>query len=407
MSSIKPATSYFPFEQGGLLPQAEMAMLQKKDRELTIGIPKEENCDESRIPLTPQAVGLLTQRGHKIILESDAGLGANYTDKNYAKYGAHISSNKADIYKTDILLKISPFKQAEINMLKERQIIFSSFNISTQNVQNVRSLMKKKVTAFAFEYICDEQSSPPIVHSMSEIAGATAILIASEYLSNENEGKGVLLGGITGVRPTSIVILGADTASEYAARTALGLGALVNVFDSSLYKLRKLQHNLGLQIFTSVFQPQVLKQVLKNADVVIGTIHQLEKRHRFIVTEDMVRIMKPNSVIVDIGIDQGGCVETSRLTTHKEPVFRKHDVIHYCVPNITSRVARTASIALSNIFVPILLNFGEAGSANKILHEDLGLRKGVYIYNGILTNSHIGNTFDLPVSDINIFMVAL
>ena len=241
---------------------------------------------------------------------------------------------------------------------------------------------------------------------MSAIAGNTAVLIAAEFLSNLRGGKGVMLGGITGMTPTEVVILGAGTAAEYAVRAAMGLGAFVKVFDQSVQRLRRLQNNVGIRLHTSVFHPRVIKNALKSADVLIGAIHMIEKGPRFYVTEDMVKVMKKGSVIVDISIDQGGCVETSECMNQHDPVFTKHGVVHYCVPNIPSSVARTASIAISNVMLPLLLEMGEAGGLNKKLKEDQGLRHGVYVYNGILTNEFIGKLFDLPSKDIDLFMAA-
>ncbi len=241
---------------------------------------------------------------------------------------------------------------------------------------------------------------------MSEIAGSTSILIAAEYLSNVNNGKGEMLGGISGISPTEVAILGAGTAGEFAARTALGLGALVKVFDPSVYRLRRLQNNLGTRIFTSILQPRVLKKALRTADVVIGALHIEENVPQYLVTEDAIEVMKPMSVIVDISIDHGGCFETSRITDHTKAVFTHHNVLHYCVPNIPSRVARTASYALSNIFGQILLQMGEAGGLKYFLKTDSGVRHGVYIFEGILTKEHIGNKFDMPFQEIDLLMAA-
>ncbi len=405
MSNIETSSTYFPFEKRVFSPQEQLQKIETKKKSLLIGIPKEGNHTEYRIPLTPQAVALLTEQGHKIIVESNAGMGANYTDKDYSLSGAFIASQKADVYKADIILKVAPLASADINMLRERQLILSSLNMQTQNRNNIKRLMQKKVTALAFEYIRDEYNTAPIVKLMSEIAGTSAIMTASEYLSVNNGGKGILLGGITGIRPTNVMILGADTAGEYAARTAINMGALVNVFDASLQRLRQLQNNIGQRIFTSVFQEKVLKQLLKTADVVICSVSNY-KKGKYIITEDMVKSMKLNSIIIDLGIDQGSTIETSETTTLKNPVFKKHGVIHYCVPNIPSGVARTASIALSNVLVPTIINIGESGNIQNLFLKNTGLRKGIYIYNGILTNKDIGEKFDIDAKDIDLLMVA-
>jgi len=387
-----------------LLPKEEVLEVGKQQKQLVIGIPRESQADEKRIALTPLSVELMVNNGHKVVFETNAGLSSNFVDNDYLVAGASIVKNKEDVYQSDIILKIAPLNPEECEILKGSQTIISALNIGSLSKTYFECLIGKKLTALAYEFIKDEHGSYPVVRSISEIVGIKSILIASEYLSNEHDGKGKILGGVTGVNPSEVVILGAGTAGEYAARTALGLGAVVKIFDPSIFRLRQLQNNLHQRIFTSIYQPRVLANALRSADVVIGAIKLIEETQQFIVSEDMVRNMKNGSVIIDISIDQGGCFETSHVTTHKDPVFRKHGVIHYCVPNIASKVARTASYALSNIFAPVLLRIGEAGGVEHLIRDDKGLRNGVYIYKGILTNYHIGNYFDISSKDINLFI---
>ncbi|MCX6258940.1 MAG: alanine dehydrogenase [Bacteroidia bacterium] len=389
-----------------LMPQEETLETNKHLKKLVIGVPKEIQADERRIPLTPLAVELLVNNGHMLYIESDAGKESNFCDADYIKAGAIILQKKEEIYQCDILLKIAPLTTEECDLLKGNQIVISALNIGTLSKDYIDCLILKKLTALAYEFIKDQHDGFPVVSSMSEIVGITSILIASEYLSNEHDGKGKILGGVTGVNPSEVVVLGAGTAGEFAASTALGLGAIVKVFDTSVYKLRRLQNNLHQRIFTSIFQPTILANALKSADVVIGALRIMDESIQYIVPEDMVMNMKNGSVIIDISIDQGGCFETSKVTSHKDPVFRKHGVIHYCVPNIASRVARTASYALSNIFAPVLLRTGECGGLEPLIKEDAGLRNGVYIYKGILTNSHIGKYFGVSSKDIDLFLSA-
>jgi len=281
-----------------------------------------------------------------------------------------------------------------------------ALHFPSQTEEYIRKLMQKRITAISFEGLKDEDNCYPVVRSMSEIAGTTSILIASEYLSNVNDGKGVLLGGVSGITPTEVVILGAGTAAEYAARAAIGLGAFIKVFDFSVTKLKRMQTNLSSRLFTSVFHPRVMQKHLKSADVVIGAMHLGNSGPQFLITEEMVKEMKKGAVIIDLSIDQGGCIETSECRNHSNPVYTKFGVVHYCVPNIASRVARTASIALSNIFNPLLLKIADAGGVQKLLKDELGLRHGVYIYNGILVNARIGNYFSIPSKDIDLLMAA-
>ena len=405
MSDQKEKSGY-AFGSAGFLPQEEMLEIGKKKKQLLIGIPKENKKYESRVGLTPEAVEILVNNGHEVIIEKNAGKAANYVDTNYSENGAQIVDNKEELYQCDIILKVAPPNIEEIGLFRNNQVLLSSLNFPSQNEEYIRKLMQKKITAISFERLKDEDNCYPVVRSMSEIAGTTSILIASEYLSNVNEGKGVMLGAVSGITPTEVVILGAGTAAEYAARAALGLGAFIKVFDFSVTKLKRLQTNLSTNLFTSVFHPRVMEKHLKSADVVIGAMHMGESGPKFLITEDMVRDMKKGAVIIDLSIDQGGCIETSECRNHSDPVYKKHNVIHYCVPNIASRVARTASIALSNVFSPLLLNIADAGGVQKLLKDDSGLRHGVYIYNGILTNSHIGNYFGIPSKDIELLMAA-
>ncbi len=406
MTPTIKSDSGYSFPNGGLLPREEMLEVGKKPKNLSIGLPMEDQNQESRVSLTPEAVEILVGNGHEVRIENNAGKASNYSNNDYSEKGGAIVNKKEAVFASDIILKIAPPTLNELKLLNAQQILFSSLHLQSRNKEFIQELIARRVTAIAYEKIKDENNSYPVTSSMSSIAGNTAVLIAAEYLSNLRGGKGVMLGGITGITPTEVVILGAGTAAEYAVRAAMGLGAFVKVFDQSVPRLRRLQNNVGIRLHTSVFHPRVIKNALKSADVLIGAIHMTEKGPRFFVTEDMVKVMKKGSVIVDISIDQGGCVETSECRNQHDPVFTKHGVVHYCVPNIPSSVARTASIAVSNVLLPLLLDMGEAGGLNKQLKEDKGLRHGVYVYNGILTNEYIGKIFDIPSKDIDLFMAA-
>ena len=388
------------------MPQEEMLEVAKQTQRLVIGIPKESDESESRIPLTPEAVELIVAYGHEIVIEKEAGKLANYTDHDYSEKGATIVDTTQEVFKCQIILKVSPLLPNEIDMLSENQVVLSSLHLTPAAGQQIKGLMHKRATAIAFESIRDDDGAYPVVRAMSSIAGSTSILVAAEYLSNVNDGKGVMLGGVSGITPTEVVILGAGTAGEFAARAALGLGANVKIFDHSIKRLMELQDILGQRLYTSIFHKQVLERVLKTADVVIGTIFPEETKGKIIITEEQVKLMKKGSVIVDLSIDRGGCFETSESRNHKDPAYVKHGVIHYCVPNITARVARTSSIALSNVFTPLIFDIADNGGIKHHLKEDPGLRHGVYIYNGILTNSYLGNLYNIPSRDINLLMAA-
>ena len=397
-------SQFSPFSKEELLPQAEMLEIKKQKGELFIGLPKETHLGEKRICLTPDAVTALTSHGHRIVIETGAGDGANYTDKEYSEAGAKISYDVKEAFKCKIVLKVAPPTEEEIEYINPQTILISSLQLKTQTKKYFENLTKKRITAVAFDFIKDEQETYPIVKSLSEIAGTASVLIAGELMSGVNKGNGLLFGNISGVPPTSVVIFGAGTVGEYAARTAIGLGARVKVFDNSIAKLRKLQHSLPAPIYTSTIQPKSIAKALMRCDVAIGAIRG-RNRSPIIATETMIEQMKEGAVIVDVSIDRGGCFETSNVTNHNIPTFVKHGVIHYCVPNIPARYARTATLSISNIFTPFLLNIAEEGGFENAIRYDKSLRNGMYYYHGVLTNKTVADWFDLPFRDINLLIL--
>lgn len=402
-----PETLKSLMTEGSLLPKEEMLAIGRKKGKLVIGIPKETTYQENRVALNPEAVQFLTSNGHHILIETNAGKSARYNDHDYSEAGAEIAYDAAEVFKANIILKVAPPSDDEIELMPGNQTLISSLQLTLHPKKTLMALMQKKITAIAWDYIQDEHQIYPVVRAMGEIAGNTSVLIAAELLSNYKTGKGIMMGGVAGVQPTEVVILGAGTVGEYACRTAMGLGASVKVFDNSISKLRRLQNDIGQRIFTSVIQPKLLEKAMMRADVVIGAVRAPFGRTPCIVTEEMVKGMKAGSVIVDVSIDQGGCFETSRITNHTKPTFVEHDVIHYCVPNLASRVSRTASIALSNIFSPLLLDMGEMGGCKEMVKKDPGFRSGVYIYKGKLTSEILGKVFDLPFKNIELLLAAL
>ena len=394
-------------QQGSLLPKEEMLEIARKKGSLFIGIPKESSFQERRVALVPEAVSLLVANGHRVKIESKSGEGANFSDNEYSEAGAEICHDSKEIYQCDIIFKVAPPSEEEVDLMSGNQTLISALQISIQPKVILQKLMQKKITAVAWDYIRDEEGVYPVVRTMGEIAGTTSILVAAELLSSFNDGKGIMLGGIAGVSPTEVVVIGAGTVGEFATRAALGLGASVKVFDSSLSRLRRLQNDIGVRIYTSVLNPKVLDKSLKRADVVIGALRSPLGRTPCVVTDEMIQSMKTGSVVVDVSIDQGGCFETSRVTNHIEPTFVKHGVIHYCVPNIASRVSRTASFALSNIFSPILIEMGDQGGCRDLIRNDPGFRGGVYIYKGTLTSEVLGKVFDLKYKDIELLLLGM
>ncbi|MEL6988411.1 MAG: alanine dehydrogenase [Bacteroidota bacterium] len=403
-SSKSSYTSMF----GGteLLTQPERLGTLRKQGKLIIGVPKESSLQETRVALVPNSVRSLIGEGHKIIVQRGAGIKSNYSDRDYSEAGAVLVDSNEEVFKTDVLIKIAPPSLDEIDLLHPGQILISPMQIPLITEEYVQRLRQKRVTAVALEYLKAEDGSFPIVRVMSEIAGKSAMLTAAELLSDQEHGRGALLGGISGVPPAKVVILGAGVVAEYAVRTALGLGASIRVFDNNIYKIMRLQNQIGRQLHSSAINPVYLKYQLLSADVVIGAIHSKTGRTPMVVTEEMIAQMKNGSVIIDISIDQGGCFETSRVTSHENPTFVKHGVIHYCVPNIASRVPRTASVAFSNIITPILLKAGSTGSVENLLFVHHGIRHGVYTYKGCLTNEYLSKRFGIKYTDLNLLMAS-
>jgi len=389
-----------------ILPQEEMLETAVKKDKLIIGIPKELSQNENRIALAPEAVHLLAENGHRILFEEYAGASAHFNNEQYAEAGAEIVSTPDEVYKADIIVKIGPLTVDEIDKLENNKVVFSSVFLPDRDKAYFEKLMAQKVKAISYEFIQDKTGGFPVIKSMSEIIGNTAVMIAAEYLSHESYGRGIMLGGFPGIKPTEVVIIGAGTVAEFAARTALGMGALVKVFDNSIYKLRSIQNKLGNRIFTSIVQPKVLLKTLKDADVVISAMHSAAGVASCFVSEEMVRQMHPGSIIVDVSIDQGGCFETSKVTSHQQPVFQVHGITHYCVPNIASRVPHTASYSLSNFLTPLILNISESGGIDRLMKLDHAFSKGVYIYNGVMTNKHISDLFNIPFRDLDLLMAA-
>lgn len=388
--------------------QPKEALLEKRNphNTLYIGVPKETTLQEGRIPLTPSSIQLLVSNGNEVWIETNAGKQAHFTDKDFSDAGAKICYSKEEVFKANVILKVEPPTEDEIKLLTHEHLLISALQHASKSDTFIKQLMQKKLTAVAYENLKDNDGLYPIIRSMGEIAGITSIAVASELLSTTQGGKGEMLGGITGIPPTEIVIIGAGTVGEYAAKSALGKGATVKVFDHSLSKLRRIQNNLSTNIYTSLLHPKIIQKALQTADVVIGCMRGDDGRSPVIITEEMVSQMKPKSVIIDISVDQGGIFETCETTSHKEPTFIKHDVIHYCVPNITSRVCRTASYALSNIFTPLLLKLANTKDIATFLYQNAGARNGVYVYRGSLTDKHIGNRLNIYHKDLDLLLTA-
>lgn len=402
MASSKPSIS------PSLLYEAmeETLDIKTPGAKLHIGIPKEIAFQENRIALTPDAVGVLVANGNMVTIEHNAGERSHYSDRDYSEAGAQIVYDRAAVYQCPILVKSAPPVEDDIPLLQMNQIIISPIHHSALKKEIIEKMMAKRITALSFENFKDDSGTYPIVRSMSEIAGSAVMLIAGQYLSSFNEGKGVLLGGISGIPPTKVVIIGAGIVGECATRNALAMGASVKVFDNNIYRLKQMQNNLGQRIWTSVLEPRILAKQLKTCEVAVGALSNEYGRAPVVVTEEMVAAMRPNSIIIDVAIDRGGCFETSELTSYEEPTFLKHGVIHYCVPNIPSGFARTASQAISNVLMPLLLEISDEGGLEEMIWHKFNVREGVYLFKGSVTDIYISQKFDLKYTDLNLLIAS-
>lgn len=393
-----------PHRKTVLFPEESLLREVFSNNHLTIGLPRENPKMETRLGLTPEGVSIVVEEGHKVILERGAGLSMNYSDLQYSEAGAVIVDNPTEVFAADIVLKIAPPTLEELTLMKNGSSIFSMLQLSNMKTESIKLMLSKKLNAIGYELIKDEQKAFPVVNTISEVEGCTAIAVASELMSNASGGKGILLGGVAGLSPTEVVILGAGLAGSVAARSALALGAQVKIFDHDINKLRRVQHYLGQQVFTSVIHPSVLFKALSSADAVIGNLRYINGSERFMVSEELVKTMKQGAIIIDLSVDQGGCFETSECRTLSNPVFERHGIIHYCVPNISGRVARTSSMVLSNIFSTILLKIANSGNVKQAVIESTGFRNGVYVYEGLLVNRLIASYFGLPYNEIELFL---
>ncbi|MBC7426034.1 MAG: alanine dehydrogenase [Bacteroidia bacterium] len=393
-------------QEAALQPLEQVARMKKNAEHLFIGIPREITSQENRVPLTPSAVASLVNNGHEVWIESKAGDASHFYNNEYSEAGAKIINSHEEIYKADIVIKIEPPTAEEIEYMRPDQILISALQLEQLDPILLNRILLKRINAIAFEFLQDDSGALPFMRTMSEIAGHACIMLASECLNNAHGGKGELLGGFTGIPPTHVVIIGAGAVGEYAARAAIGLGACVKVFDNELYRLRRLQENLGTKVYTSTIQPKILSEALRTCDIAIGALRGEKGRTPVVVSEQMVSKMKPKSVIVDISIDQGGVFETSEVTNHKNPIIIRHDVIHYCVPNITSRVSRTTSYALSNICTPLLMDMANSGGFYEYMKEAAGSRQGIYAFKGSLCNASLAYKFGMKSKDIDFLLGA-
>jgi len=370
---------------------------------VNIGILKEDPSHERRVTLTPAGVQTLVSAGNQVFIEQDAGNASHFSNEEYRAVGANIVYTSDEVFgRSEILLKISPPTEDDCKRLVDGQTLFSFLHLAVAKTKVMELLLAKRICALGYELIEDAHADMPILQVMSEIAGQMSIQIAARFLESKHNGRGIVMGGITGIPPATVVIIGAGTVGHSATRMALGAGAEVIVLDKELSRLRTLEQRFNYRIVTALTNEYNLKKSLQFADVVIGAVLMKGERAPHVVSENMVRTMKPGSIIIDVSIDQGGCVETSRPTTLDNPTYIMHNVIHYCVPNIPANVARTATYGLTNALLPYLLEITQKG-IDRALTENPGLAKGVCTYHGECTKEAIARRFEMgskPIEEL-------
>ena len=395
-----------------LIPRAQRQATAEHAERLRVGVPSEALNGERRVALAPYAAGLLVANGHEVRIESGAGVASQFSDHEYAEAGCLVVPGPAEVYgDSDLVAKVFPPRPDELDLMRDRQVLISALHLGDLRPDTLKRLMDLRATAIGFEFIADADGTLPIVRMMHEISGSVAVQTAARLLESGAEidgkpGRGLMLGGISGVPPATVVILGAGVIGEWAARTAIGFGAHTVVLDTDLPALRQIEHTLDRRVTTAMANPQYVRQAVAGADVVIGAMMAQGQRSPVVVTEAMVSAMRQGSVVVDLVIDQGGCIETSRPTTPDQPTFVAHGVVHHCVPNLPSAVARTATYALSNALTPYLLDIGEAGSINDALWSNVSLRTGAYVYRRHLTKKSLAAMFGMPHRDIELLIAS-
>jgi Alanine dehydrogenase len=386
--------------------QEERREIQKQKKMLVIGIPKECCDEEKRIPLIPESVKQLVAEGHRVLIQNGAGESAFYSDHDFTDVGAEMVPTLEEVFEADVIVKIQPLTESELEVWPKGKTLFSALQFQSREKSYFRKLSSKKTTAVAYELIREKSGNFPLLKAMSEIVGSAVMMIGADYLSDPHYGNGTMVGSFPGIKPTQVVFVGAGTVVLNACRTAIGMGCIVKVFDDSICKLRDLQQALGNRVYTNILDPQELEKAIVEADILVSAKHSSSSVgcSPVIVKESTVKRMKAGSVIIDVSIDQGGCCETSRLTNHKNPVYELYGVTHYCVPNIASKVPRTASLCISNYLQKALLQISEFGDIEGVLQNNANFAHGVYCFNGKLTNRMISEKFGLPFKPLELIL---
>ena len=388
--------------QKSLATQEQLMEKGKGLQRFTIGVLKEDKEKETRAALTPQGVSMLVESGHEVFLQEGLGNESNFTDLDYTEHGGMICSRE-EALQQDVILKITPPELRDIEGMKKRVLLFSFMQFHEMCKATLEAMHFKSITAVAMDWIEGVPDECPIANSMKEIEGNAAIVFAAN-MSCYPKGKGAMLGSVAGVSPSEVVIMGAGVAGQTAAKTAIGMGATVKFFDSSLGSLQKMRNGFGNHIFTSILHPNALAKSLKSAEVVIGALGEDENILPFVISEDLVRTMKKGAIIIDLNIDKGGSFETSRETTIKKPTYKDKGVSYCCLPALATMYPRTASIALSNIIAPLLLNMNTYENRGQYICSEQGFQQGIYMYNGVLSNFAMGRRYGMSAKDLQLLL---
>lgn len=357
---------------------------------MIIGVPKEIKNHENRVALTPAGVQALVQAGHAVLIESSAGIGSGFSDSDYLAQGATIVTSAQEAWAAQMVVKVKEPLESEYGFLREDLLLFTYLHMAPAP-DLADAMLAAKTTGIAYETVKNSKGALPLLIPMSEVAGRMAVQIGAHFLTKQEGGSGVLLGGVPGVPKGQITIIGGGVVGTHAARIAIGLGAQVTILDISAGRLAELEDIFGNQVQTLMSNPFNIATAVRDADLVIGAVLIPGAKAPKLVTEDMVKTMRPGSVIVDVAVDQGGVIETAnKVTTHQEPVYEKHGVLHYAVANIPGAVARTSTLALTNVTLPYILDLANKGFA-KAIREDAGLREGVTTYQGHITSQPVAD----------------
>ena len=374
-----------------------------KEISMIIGVLKEIKTEENRVAMIPAGVEILVHSGHSVLVESGAGTGSGFSDDAYREHGAEIVNSSGEIFaRSEMVMHVKEPQPSEYELIRENQIIFTYLHLAADE-QQTRALMKSRAVCIAYETIQKEDGSLPLLTPMSEVAGRMSVQEAAKYLEMSQGGLGVLLGGVTGVDPGNVLVIGGGVVGVNAAKMACGLGAKVTILDTNLDRLRYLSDIMPKNCFPLMSSPAAVRDLITRADVVIGAVLLPGAKAPKLISREMLGTMKKGSVLVDVAIDQGGCFETSRPTTHKDPVFTVDGIVHYCVTNMPGAVAKTSTMALTNATLPYAVQIADRGW-KQAMRENPEIARGANVINGTITYRSVAEAFGMAYTPVQEFL---